>query len=180
MKGMVFTEFLEMVENTWSLDVVDAVIARAGVSGAYTSVGTYPYSDMVALVGALAKETETPAESLVRTFGKYLFGRFVRAYPRFFDGVPDSVTFLAGIEDIIHAEVRKLYPDADLPSFDVRRSQDGLEMTYFSSHPLPDLALGLIDGCLAHFDDGMVVALEPPVPQSGAQARFIISRQKKQ
>lgn len=39
MLGMVFTELLEMVEEVWSFEVADAVLARAGSSGVYTSVG---------------------------------------------------------------------------------------------------------------------------------------------
>ncbi|MEW5789752.1 MAG: heme NO-binding domain-containing protein [Pseudomonadota bacterium] len=174
MKGMVFTEFLEMVETTWSLDMVDGVIARAGVGGAYTAVGTYPHAELVALVTALAEITGQPPPVLLQVFGRHLFGRFVQAYGRFFEGVPDSLTFLAGIEDIIHAEVRKLYPDAELPSFAVERQPGRLVMTYYSRHPQPDLALGLIEGCLAHFNDGAAVHLEDLPPGSGAQARFVV------
>ena len=42
MKGLVFTEFLEMVESKWGLATVDRVIQGAALpnNGAYTSVGT--------------------------------------------------------------------------------------------------------------------------------------------
>ena len=43
MKGMVFTNFMEMVESQWSLDMADSIIADAQVSGAYTSIGNYPH-----------------------------------------------------------------------------------------------------------------------------------------
>jgi hypothetical protein len=176
MKGMVFTEFLEMVESNWSMDMVDTLIDRAGVSGAYTAVGTYPHAEMLALVEALAAETGKPVADLVRGFGKHLFGRFVQTYPKFFQGVGDSLEFLAGIEDIIHAEVRKLYPDAQLPSFEVEKDADRVVLTYFSRHPFADLAMGLIEGCLLHFDDRARVTREAPLPGSGAQARFIVTR----
>jgi hypothetical protein len=178
MKGIVFTEFLEMVENTWSMDMVDALIERAGVVGAYTAVGTYPHGEMRALIHALAEETGTPVSDLVRTFGKHLFVHFTQAYPRFFRGVTGSLEFLAGIEDIIHAEVRKLYPDASLPTFDIKRDPDRLVMTYFSNHPFADLAHGLIEGCADHFGDQAQVVREEPLPGSGALARFIVTRKK--
>ncbi len=178
MKGMVFTVFLEMVENTWSMDMGDALIERAGVVGAYTAVGTYPHGEMQALVHALAEKTGTPVPDLARAFGKHLFGHFTRAYPRFFRGVTGSLEFLAGIEDIIHADVRKLYPDASLPTFDIKRDPDRLVLTYFSDHPFADLAHGLIEGCVDHFDDQAQVAREEPLPGSGAQARFIVTRMK--
>ncbi len=180
MKGLVFTEFLEMVESAWSLDMVDTLIERAGVSGAYTAVGTYPHAELLALVGALAAETGTPGADLVRAFGMHLFGRFTQAYPRFFQGHTDSLDFLAGIEEVIHAEVRKLYPDAELPSFEVERDRNSLVLTYYSSHPFADLAWGLIEGCLRHFGDTAQVARETPPPGSGAQARFVVTREPRQ
>lgn len=176
MKGMIFTEFMEMVENTWSLDMVDKLIDRAGVGGAYTAVGTYPHQEMLALVDALSQETGTPVPELVRAFGKHLFGRFALAYPRFFRGVENSLDFLSGIEDAIHAEVRKLYPDADLPGFEVERIPDGLVMTYYSSHPYADLAHGLIEGCARHFGEEIRVDRKAPREGSGAQTQFIVKR----
>ena len=176
MKGIVFTEFLDMVETTWSLDMVDKLIEKAGVAGAYTAVGTYPHGEMVALVRALSAETDTPVPDLIRSFGGHLFSRFALAYPRFFQGVADGFTFLAGIEDVIHAEVRKLYPDAQLPSFEIQRLPDGLAMAYFSEHPFSDLAHGLIEGCLRHFGEQASVEWRPPPPGSGAQVVFVIRR----
>ncbi len=178
MKGLIFTEFMEMVETTWSFDMADAIIARSNVSsgGAYTSIGTYPHSEMSALIAALATETQTPAPDLVRAFGKHLFGRFVIAYPRFFTGINGSLEFLGGIENIIHAEVRKLYPDADLPTFETESAPGSLTLTYFSDHPFCELARGLIEGCLRHFDDGVELQLAPTPDLPGAKARFILTR----
>jgi len=177
MKGMIFTEFMEMVEATWSLDMVDTLITRSKVAsaGAYTSVGTYPHEEMLALVGALSQETGIAAASLVRTFGRHLFGRFALAYPRFFQGSSGSFPFLAGIENVIHAEVRKLYPDADLPTFEVERGDNTLILTYFSDHPFADLAHGLIEGCVAHFGEPIEVQREAVTDRAGAQARFILT-----
>lgn len=179
MKGLVFTEFMEMVEAAWSFDMVDAIIARSQVAsgGSYTSVGTYPHDEMIALVSALSAETQTPIPDLVRTFGKHLFGRFAIAYPRFFESSKDSFQFLSGIDNIIHAEVRKLYPDAELPTFEVEASPGRLTMTYFSDHPFADLAHGLIEGCLAHFGGGVTLQRESTPGIPGAQARFILIQQ---
>lgn len=178
MKGMVFTELLEMVEANWSLDMVDAMIDGADVAsgGAYTSVGTYPYEEIIALVTTLSRLTDISPPDLVRAFGKHLFGRFALAYPRFFEGAKGSFAFLAGIEDVIHAEVRKLYPDAELPTFEVETHGDGLSLTYFSEHPFADLAHGLIEGCVAHFGEAIEVRREAVVDLPGAQARFLLTR----
>jgi hypothetical protein len=155
MKGMVFTEFLEMVEAKFSADMVDDIIEDAELpsGGAYTAVGTYDHSELVLMVGALSKRTEMPVPALVHTFGQHLFGRFNDMHPAFFQGMTSALDFLEGIETVIHTEVRKLYPDAQLPNFDCTRSADGLQMLYSSPRHFGDLAEGLIHSAVAHFGD---------------------------
>ena len=64
-----------------------------------------------------------------------------------------------GIESIIHTEVQKLYPDAELPYFEVdQQSPEKLVLIYHSARHLEDLAEGLIDGCITYF--GCNICLE--------------------
>lgn len=161
MKGIVFTEFLDMVETTMSADMVDDVIEAAGVpsGGAYTAVGTYDHKEMVSLVGAFSEYSGQPVPALLRQFGQHLFGRFVVLYPVFFEGVDNALEFLARVEGVIHEEVLKLYPDADLPRFDARWTGPGtLTLVYRSPRHMGDLALGLIEGCVAHFGQPLSIA----------------------
>lgn len=155
MKGIVFSEFSEMVERVYSADVLDRIIVQADLpsDGAYTSVGTYDHEEILALVAALSTETGTPVDDLVKAFGHHLAERFAVLYPTFFGGVSDLFGFLETIEDHVHVEVRKLYPDAELPTFATTRDDKGLLMTYQSRRPFADLAEGLIVGCSRYFDD---------------------------
>jgi hypothetical protein len=155
MKGMVFTEFFNLVETAFGADMLDDIIDDANLpnDGAYTAVGTYDHMELVAMVVALSTRSGMPVPDLVKTFGTYLFGRFVVLYPKFFVDVGDSFVFLSGIEEIIHAEVLKLYPDASLPKFDVQIEGDELIMTYHSNRHFSDLAEGLIIGSAQHFNE---------------------------
>lgn len=160
MKGVVFTEFFGMVEQAFSADMVDDLIdATAPASGgAYTAVGTYDHHEIVAMVVELSARSGAPVSDLLHAFGRHLFGRFHQLYPAFFDGVPDSFAFLASIEDVIHVEVRKLYPDAELPRFESSFPAAGsMEFVYRSPRHFHDLAAGLIDGCIAHFAEDVQV-----------------------
>jgi hypothetical protein len=72
--------------------------------------------------------------------------------------VPDSFSFLASIEDVIHVEVRKLYPDAELPRFESTFPVEGsMEFVYRSPRHFDDLAAGLIAGCIEHFGEDVQV-----------------------
>lgn len=175
MLGVVFTEFLDMVETQFSAEVVDDIIDDAGVAGAYTAVGNYPLKDMVALVVALSRRADLPIPALLTAFGEHLFGVFSRRYGALFTDVSDSLTFIAGIEDRIHTEVRKLYPDADLPRFDImEREADRLVVQYRSVKCLGDLALGLIRGCGAHFGERLAVTASPD--SHGPEVMLTITR----
>lgn len=179
MKGVVFTEFLDMVEARFSADMVDDIIddAQLPSGGAYTAVGTYPHDEMVAMVVALSKRSGMAVPDLIRSFGQHLFGRFVQAYPVFFNGVNDTFGFLSGIEDIIHAEVLKLYPDAQLPRFVVERHDaHQLVLLYQSPRHFEDLAEGLMLGCVSHFGEAIEVARVDTAAGAAEGQRFVLTR----
>ena len=156
MKGLVFREFLTMVENEYGYEMVDSIIENAILpnGGAYTTVGTYPHSEMFALVGELSKKINVDPGNLLFLFGKYIFGVFLKAYPVFFEGKKTSFDLLQEVEGKIHVEVIKLYPEAELPSFTVNEeSENVMTMYYESSRKMADFAVGLINACIDHFNE---------------------------
>lgn len=162
MKGIVFTEFLEMVEEVYSPDMVDELLesVEPASGGVYTAVGTYDHKELVALVAELSRQTAAEIPTLLRVFGQHLFQQFLRHYSRFFSGVPDAFTLLENVDGHIHVEVRKLYPDAELPKFSTKRLPDGkFEMHYCSSRPFEDLAYGLIEACAEHFSQPISISM---------------------
>jgi hypothetical protein len=169
MKGMVFTQFLEMVEDQFSPEVADKIIVQSDLpsGGAYTSVGTYDHAEIIALVSALSRETGLPTPSLVAAFGTFLFKRFTELYPQFFDGKSSAFSFLTSVEHYIHVEVRKLYPDAELPSLTSHIEGDEMTLIYRSKRQMADLAEGLIKGCIDHFGEDIVVQREDQTDDGG-------------
>ena len=177
MKGIVFTEFIEMVEDRFTAATADRMLEAVDLpsGGVYTSVGTYDSAEMVSLVKVLSALVSVSEPDLLRTFGQHLFGQFVQKFPSFFQGIDTPETFLARVDGFVHVEVRKLYPDAELPTFACEGGGPvPLVMTYHSPRNFPDLAEGLILGCYAHFGQAVVVrrvevAVNPPA------IRFVLS-----
>lgn len=179
MKGVVFTEFLEMVEARFSPALVEELIVACDLpsGGAYTSIGTYDHRELVALVGELSRRTEVPAGALVKEFGRHLLQRFTVGFPRFFAEAPDTFSFLARVEGYVHSEVRKLYPDAELPTFVCRRTgDDAMSMEYTSSRGLADLAHGLIEACAEHYGESVEVAEEELSGGQRTAVRFLLRK----
>ena len=175
MKGVVFTEFLEMVEDKFGMDMADEIIDMSDLpsGGVYTSVGTYDHSEIVALVISLSKKTEIEVPDLLAVFGKHLFGRFTQGYPHFFEAEQTAFEFLESIDQYIHVEVKKLYPDAQLPKFDTQRiDENTLQMDYSSGRHFEDLAGGLIEGCMEYFKEPATISRE----EMGEVVRFEISK----
>ena len=60
---------------------------------------------------------------------------------------------LGHLDDDIHVQVKKLYPDADLPRFKVlSRTDTTMRLQYYSERDLFALAEGLMDASADHFN----------------------------
>ncbi|MBT8264660.1 MAG: heme NO-binding domain-containing protein [Muriicola sp.] len=176
MKGIVFTEFLEMVESTFGLEVTDTIIENSELvsEGIYTSVGTYDFNEMVALLTSLSKEVQLPANDLLHTFGLYLFDSLGKAHPEVIQSYTSPLALLFSIEDHIHVHVKKLYPDAELPSFTiVEKTDTSLSMIYKSSRGLYSLAHGLMEKTFSHFNESAQISFEL-LKEDGTEVKFDI------
>ena len=83
---------------------------------------------------------------------------------------------LSTLDDKIHPEVLKLYPDAELPRFELEKQEENeLVLIYRSSRKMSDFAEGLIEACMNHFnEEGKVQSVQ--LDQNGEIVRFIISK----
>ena len=160
MKGIIFTEFLEMVESTFSPAVADQIIEQNELdsNGIYTSVGNYNKQELLKLVTSLSGIVNIPVDVLVKEYGKYLLKRFLVYYPQFFEELTTTFDFLDTIDRHVHVEVEKLYTDVELPSFQTKRLSDTqMQMVYHSSNPFAVLAEGLIEGAAEHFKENISI-----------------------
>lgn len=156
MLGLVFTEFVELVEDKFSPETADAVLTEVAPphGGAYTAVGNYPHEEMVAMVGALSRHTGVPAGDLVKTFGGHLLHKFAAAHGDMFARQANLFDFVASIHGEIHVEVHKLYDQATLPRFAVlHRDAQTLHLLYQSPRRMEQLAQGLLEQAAVHYNE---------------------------
>lgn len=176
MKGIVFAEFLEMVETEFGLSTVDTIIENSDLpsGGAYTTVGTYDFSEMLQLVSQLSTTTTISVNDLLYSFGLYLFDSLSRAHPEVVSSYKNPLNLLYSIEDHIHVQVKKLYPDAELPTFKIlERNNNSLTMIYSSSRGLYALAHGLIKKTFEHFQKHVEVDMKL-LNEQGTEVKFAI------
>jgi len=158
MKGVVFQLLEEAVTDQFGESTWESLLDAAKLDGAYTSLGNYPDAQLFALVGAASTALNKPAGDVVRWFGNACIPKFAQRYPALFESHKNSKSLILSLNQIIHPEVRKLYPGADVPDFDFReRGANGLSLGYQSKRKLCAFAEGLIEGTAHHF--GETVAL---------------------
>lgn len=177
MKGMVFTEFVEFVEEKFGFEVVDAMLEASTLEnkGAYTQAANYPFEELAAIVTKLSEITEIELGTLVEVYGRHLFGRIVSLYPPMTKNFTSSIPFIAQVDTFIHPEVKKLYPDADLPSFQViSQSAQELVIDYISNKPLVAFAKGLMEGAADYFGETLEIVIDDTIHDAGQQARFTV------
>jgi len=176
MKGLVFVELMDFIERHAGEEFLEDLLSDLELSsgGAYTAVGNYPHTEAVEMVLESGRRLDAAPPALMRTFGKELLRRFVELYPIFFRDVHSTRDFLRGIESHIHTEVRKLYPDANPPSFIVAETDQAFSLDYESHRPMASLALGLIEESIVYFNEPLTVRSEPAELTYETKARFFI------
>jgi hypothetical protein len=179
MKGVVFAEFIEMVEEKFSLELADRIIHQAELAsgGAYTSLGTYDHCEIIKLVENLSQETQIPVAELVKVFGQHLAQRFHQTFPVFFQNSTDMFEFLHNVDSYIHVEVKKLYPDAELPSITCTLQEaEKLHLNYSSRRPFADLAEGLILGIADIYNVKLHLERNNLPCVEGANVEFLLTK----
>ena len=162
MKGVVFNLLEELVSAEHGADTWDDLLDDAGLDGAYTSLGSYDDAELGALVAAASARLAVPPQDVIRWLGRGAMPQFATSYPHFFTGHEGTRSFLLTLNDLIHPEVRKLYPGAGVPDFEYElEGDDTLVMRYRSERRLCAFAEGLIEGAAVGFDEE--AAIEQPL-----------------
>ncbi|MEM7140827.1 MAG: heme NO-binding domain-containing protein [Actinomycetota bacterium] len=159
MKGVIFNVVEEVVTELYDEDTWDALLESAGVDGAYAALGNYPDEELIGIVVAGVEATGIEADTLVRVIGQHALKGLIERMPDSVEGAEDTFTFLRRVNDIIHPEVLKLYPQATPPAFTFHDHAEGMVVHYRSGRNLPALAAGLIEGCADVFDQDVAVEI---------------------
>ena len=178
MKGVIFTEFLELVEKKFGLAMVDKIIGQSNLAseGVYTSVGTYEFGEMLQLITHLSTNTDISVDDLLLVYSEHLFAALIKSHPNLVSHYKDPMDLLASIENHIHVEVQKIYPDAQLPTFDLEERTDSkMVMIYKSDQALYMLGKGLMLETFKLFKVPVEITFDK-LNEDGTEVRFVINK----
>lgn len=178
MKGIIFTEFLELVEEKFGFEMVDTIIEESELAseGVYTSVGTYDFAEMLQLITSLSANTKISVDDLLMVYAEHLFTALLKLHPDLVSHYKDPMDLIASIENHIHVQVKKIYPEAQLPTFEmIEKSDKKMEMIYKSDRALYILAKGLMQETFKLFETPVEINYEK-LNDLGTEVKFMIRK----
>jgi hypothetical protein len=178
MKGIVFNLLEEVVSAHLGEDAWDAILEAAAAGGAYTSLGNYPDEEFARLIGAVSDRTGRDCRDALKWFGHSAMRLLAQRFPEFFTTHRSLRSFLLSLNDVIHAEVRKLYPGAEVPVFEFETpagaaALDTLIIHYRSKRKLCQLAEGFIAGAADHFREPVGVVQPCCMLEGAAECQLV-------
>jgi hypothetical protein len=177
LKGILFVAFVDFLEMHTDVATAQEIINQAELDslGAYSRVGLYDYQELIKLLVSAADRLDRTADELLEGYAEHLMSMFHREYPEVFDGATCAGDILKNLDSHIHIQVQKLYPDAELPSFDYQVIDGLIHLEYQSPRPLAAVAKSLTSACIKHFATGEKI-ISSQISKDGKSAKFIIQK----
>ncbi len=123
----------------------------------------------------LSENTGISKDDLLLTYGEHFFDVLEVSYPELLNSYTDPMEMISSIENHIHVEVKKIYPDAELPTFEiVKKTSNSLIMIYKSSRAMHHFGLGLMKKTFEYFNVISEIKLKKLNAQ-GTRVEFNIS-----
>lgn len=162
MKGVIFCLLKKMVVMRIGAEAWDTLVERSAlktVGGVFVGSATYPEEDMHALLATASVMTGRPVGELLRAFGRFAFPDLAAVDPAFVPPGATAKSFLQSVDRVIHGEVHKAQPEAQLPYFGYEDPGPArLVMLYRSPRRLCELVTGFIEGTGDYFGEAITQA----------------------
>lgn len=169
MRGIIFRTYLNFIKDTFGYEQLDEILIQDNYpnKGGFSSAGNYKSKYLISLVTNTTHLYSNSKDKVLEAFGiyafKFLLDRFKRSYKD--NNTPlhtnNTYDFLEKLNIIHFDELRKIYPDAMFPKFDINRvAKNHIIIEYASPRNLPYLVFGLIKGSLNYFDEDSTLTME--------------------
>ena len=163
MKGIVFVKFNDFIVEHWGEQFWDELMTAADLpsEGAFTSTLRYNDQELFTLFELIVEKKNISGKELQMLFGYWFFKAIYPHTPPSANAqdFQDVFKFLHGVQNMIHIEVNKLYPDVLLPEFIfIDETPTTLTFHYKSPRQLCFFCEGLVHGLAKHLSQKVEVS----------------------
>jgi predicted hydrocarbon binding protein len=178
MKGIVFVALSEMVQEKFGHGFWNETISKANLpsEGIYTSAENYDDSEALSLLTVISSKLSKAPDEILKIFGIHLINSFHLRYPKFFNG-NTYLSFLKSVDLVIHVELKKIYPETNLPKIFVTNesTEENIVVYYYSKRKMCSLAHGLMKGAAGIFNKQVRIVHEKCVLKGDEDCIFHIT-----
>ncbi|MFD3003916.1 heme NO-binding domain-containing protein [Pontibacter toksunensis] len=175
MHGSIFVLLKRFVESLYGYSTWVNLLESAGIRHApYQMDGTYPTSEIAAIVGKASELMGVPPHQLMEKYGESLVPDLLLIYKKYMHPEWRTYDMLLNTEAAMHAAVRKEDSRANPPLLLVtKKGSRQLMVDYYSRRRMAAVAVGIIKGIARHYDesDKVEVTLLTPVGEERVQIR---------
>jgi hypothetical protein len=178
MHGTIFTLLKRYVQTQYDHSTWIKLVELSGLdSGDFSHKEVYPDEHMYALVGQAAEMTGIPAGELHEKFGEYLVPDLMYMYQKYINPDWRTLEMLENTEFSLHNQVRREHPENSPPVLQVERlNEHELLIKYVSPRRMGGLAVGIVRGLAAYYDEADRIDVLPTSSEDGERVQIHVRR----
>jgi hypothetical protein len=172
---MLFTMLADVVCDDFSPAMWDAILAEAGLEGAYTTLGEYPDEEIYALVGAAVVVAGRSEREIMVLAGRKGFRRLAAHVRSVLETLPTWHELLLHLDATVHREVAKLTDTPRRAIFHgTRVAPTTVQLRYEGGRALCAIGEGLVLGAGDWYGANLVVEQVGCVHRGDDACTFIV------
>ncbi len=160
MKGIILKSYLQHVENSYGIEVLNLAIDRCKLEsgGLYINMLTYNDEEINSLITETSSIVNKSANQVEQEFGNHFFNDLLNEYGSYFEK-SNMKDFIHYLNNYIHPEIDSSIDGAITPKFKLDERNDYFILTYTSERKMSYFALGLLLACNNYFDNEYEIKL---------------------
>lgn len=178
MHGIILTLLKRYVQTEYDHSTWVKLVELAGLDHVeFDHKTVYPDEHVYALVGQAAEMAGIPAGELHEKFGEYLVPDLMYMYQKLIDPEWRTLEMLEHTERTMHQEIRREHAGHTPPVLAVTRlNANELYIDYASARRMGGLAVGIVRGLAAYFDEADRIDVLPTTSENGERVRIHVRR----
>jgi hypothetical protein len=178
MHGTILTLLKRYVQTQYDHSTWVKLMALSGLENVvFDHKSVYPDEHIYALVGHAATMTGLSAGELHEKFGEYLVPDLMYMYQKLLRPEWKTLDMLENTELTMHKQVRQEHHENAPPVLEVTRlGPNELMIDYVSPRRMGGLAVGIVRGLAAYFDEAERIDVQPTTTEDGQRVRIHVRR----